>query len=185
MPSLSMATTSPWGSSALRSLSVITLTLPLVAAAPLSSSRAEAAPMATAASQTPTRAQLHARQVVAKRTSLVKVAASKKGLPYRWGGTSPTRGFDCSGFTQWVYKKNGINIPRTTGTQVSKGIAVSLKNSQPGDLVFTGSGRRISHVGIIAGAGGKAMWHSPRTGRSISLDSLRYYKVHKVVRMVR
>lgn len=83
--------------------------------------------------------------------SLYNTAKSYMGVPYKWGGTTAA-GFDCSGYTQFVFKKNNISIPRTTGSQYSTGKAVAKSNLQPGDLVFFNtSGRGVSHVGIFVG----------------------------------
>lgn len=84
--------------------------------------------------------------------SLYKSARSYLGVPYKYGGTTAS-GFDCSGFTQVVFKNNGISIPRTTSQQYATGQAVSKNNLQAGDLVFFNtSGRGVSHVGIYIGS---------------------------------
>ncbi len=84
------------------------------------------------------------------------IATAKKyiGIPYLWGGTSPA-GFDCSGFTQYVFKQNGISLSRTCETQYQQGSYVSKANLQPGDLVFFQNTYKngISHVGIYIGDG--------------------------------
>lgn len=94
------------------------------------------------------------------------VAASLVGIPYVYGGSTPA-GFDCSGFTQYVFGKVGISLGRTTYAQYAQTRAVS--NAQPGDLVFYG-GSSPWHVGIYAGNG--MMYDSPRTGKSTSLRPL-------------
>ncbi|WKA54019.1 C40 family peptidase [Planococcus shixiaomingii] len=83
-------------------------------------------------------------------SAVVSTALSLKGIPYVFGGTT-TSGFDCSGFTQYVFKKAGKNISRSTLTQYAETKAVS--NPQPGDLVFFANTYRagISHVGIYVG----------------------------------
>ncbi|AOV09273.1 endopeptidase Spr precursor [Sporosarcina ureilytica] len=84
--------------------------------------------------------------------SLYKSASSYLGVPYKYGGTTSS-GFDCSGFTQAVFKNNGISIPRTTGQQYATGQAVSKSNLQAGDLVFFKTGKSgVSHVGIYIGS---------------------------------
>jgi cell wall-associated NlpC family hydrolase len=84
------------------------------------------------------------------------VATAKKyiGVPYVWGGESPS-GFDCSGFVQYVFKVHGISLNRTTETQYKHGSYVSKSNLKPGDLVFFQNTYRagISHVGIYVGNG--------------------------------
>ncbi|MDP4091539.1 MAG: C40 family peptidase, partial [Bacillota bacterium] len=85
--------------------------------------------------------------------------------PYLWGGTSPQEGgFDCSGFTQYVYGRAGYTLNRVSSQQALQGTYVSRDNLQPGDLVFynfDGTGA-INHVGIYIGNG--QMIHSPKTG---------------------
>ena len=97
-----------------------------------------------------------------KAQALLDTAAQYLGTPYLWGGTTPS-GFDCSGFVQYVYSKNGYNITRTTYTQWDNdGTFVDKDELLPGDLVYFGSGDAPSHVGMYVGNG--MMIHSPRTG---------------------
>lgn len=98
-------------------------------------------------------------------SGIMGVAASLAGIYYIYGGTT-TAGFDCSGYTQYVFAKVGITIPRTSQQQQAAATAVS--NPQPGDLVFFGS--PAGHVGIYAGNG--MMWDSPHTGAAISLRTV-------------
>jgi len=93
------------------------------------------------------------------------IAASLAGIYYIYGGTT-TAGFDCSGFTQYVFGKVGISLPRTAEQQ--RQFTTPVTNPQPGDLVFFGA--PASHMGIYAGNG--MMWDSPRTGRAVSLRSI-------------
>ncbi len=93
---------------------------------------------------------------------VIKEAAKLKGTPYRYGGTSP-RGFDCSGYTGYVYKKAGKALPRTSRSQYSATKHVSRAAARPGDLVFfKSSSGRVYHVGIYAG--GNTLWHSSKPG---------------------
>jgi len=96
---------------------------------------------------------------------ILGIAASLAGIYYIYGGTT-TAGFDCSGYTQYVFAKMGISIPRTSEAQQAAVTPVS--NPQPGDLVFFGS--PAGHVGIYAGNG--MMWDSPHTGVSIGLHKI-------------
>ncbi len=92
------------------------------------------------------------------------------GLPYIYGGSTP-KGFDCSGFTKYVYGLSGITLQRVSRDQYAKdGQHVKKADLQPGDLVFFGENGRVSHVGIYAGNG--KMLHSPRTGKSICYTSI-------------
>lgn len=86
---------------------------------------------------------------------IVNTAKQLMGIRYVWGGTT-TRGFDCSGFVQYVYKQYGISLNRTANSQMSNGYSVSSSNLQPGDLVFfygTYATSGASHVGIYIGDG--------------------------------
>src|SRR5699024_6299965 len=82
--------------------------------------------------------------------SIQATANSLLGIRYSWGGTT-TAGFDCSGFTQFGFRQNGVSIPRTSGAQYAASTRVS--NPVAGDLVFFGTGGRVTHVGIYAGGG--------------------------------
>ncbi len=94
-------------------------------------------------------------------SEIVNIARTLLGIPYVYGGESPS-GFDCSGFTQYVFGKAGISIPRTASAQQSAATRVS--DPKPGDLVFFGS--PAWHVGIYTGNG--MMIDSPREGKSTS-----------------
>ena len=86
--------------------------------------------------------------------ALIQYAESFVGLPYVWGGTTPSPGFDCSGFTQYVFAHFGINISRTSEEQFAEGVPVSQSQLQPGDLVFFSTyAPGASHVGIYIGNG--------------------------------
>ncbi|MDP4146405.1 MAG: SH3 domain-containing C40 family peptidase [Bacillota bacterium] len=104
---------------------------------------------------------------------VINTAKSLVGTPYVWGGKSlQDGGFDCSGFTQYSYRAAGYDLNRVSRDQATQGVAVSMGNLQPGDLVFfslAGDGR-ISHVGIYLG-GGK-MIHSPKTGDTVKITDI-------------
>lgn len=93
---------------------------------------------------------------------VLSVAAAYTGIPYVWGGTTPA-GFDCSGYTQYVFAQVGIALPRTAAQQ--QAYATPVSNPQPGDLVFYGY--PAYHMGIYAGNG--MMYDSPRPGKFSSL----------------
>ena len=106
------------------------------------------------------------------RNEIVETARRFIGLPYRWGGTSAKKGFDCSGLAMAVYHLNGITLPRTSREQYRIGKPLSQKSLAEGDLVFFDiTGRnRVSHVGIYVGAG--KFIHAPGRGKTIRTDSL-------------
>jgi hypothetical protein len=112
------------------------------------------------------------------RGEIVRTAKSFIGVPYKWGGSSPKEGFDCSGLTMTVYQLNGLNLPRTSKRQWKTGIPVSRTKLSEGDLVFfaTSKARRVSHVGIYTGKG--KFIHAPGRGQKIRTASLlnTYYK---------
>ncbi|MDA8220443.1 MAG: NlpC/P60 family protein [Desulfitobacterium hafniense] len=87
--------------------------------------------------------------------SILSTAKQYIGVRYQWGGASPSTGFDCSGFVYYVFKQNGITLPRVSRDQYTVGTKVSFENLQPGDLVFfsfSGNGV-VDHDGIYLGGG--------------------------------
>ena len=96
---------------------------------------------------------------------VVNYALQFQGIPYVFGGTDPAKGFDCSGFTQYVFAHFGISLPRTADAQRSVGVPVT--DPAPGDLLVTSDG---SHVGIYVGGG--RMIHAPRPGRTVTVQKL-------------
>lgn len=110
---------------------------------------------------------------------LMRSALSCRGVPYVRGGTS-RGGFDCSGFTRYVYARQGVSLPRTAADQSGVGTRVSRDELRSGDLVFfAGTYKRgISHVGIYVGDGN--FIHAPRTGSAVRIDDLdsSYYRAH-------
>lgn len=102
------------------------------------------------------------------------VACAQKYLGYKYvsGGSSPSTGFDCSGFTSYVYKQCGISISRSSSAQASNGTAVSKSNLQPGDLVIFNNraNTSIGHVGIYIG--GNTFIHAGNSGTGVITTSL-------------
>lgn len=86
----------------------------------------------------------------AKRSGIVKTAKKYIGKPYVYGGKKPSSGFDCSGFTSHVYKENGVTVPGPSYRQAKQGRKKLMKELKKGDLVFFGSGNKVSHVAIVA-----------------------------------
>lgn len=103
--------------------------------------------------------------------AVVDAASKYLGLPYVWGGTDPTKGMDCSGLVQTVYKQFGIDLPRVSADQARQGTPVaSLAEAKPGDLIAWDRSSRnngADHIAIYAGNG--KMIEAPRTGLDIRL----------------
>jgi cell wall-associated NlpC family hydrolase len=100
------------------------------------------------------------------------VAASKKGSPYQWGATGPSR-FDCSGLTLYSFRKAGRALPRTAAQQYGSTRHITASARRKGDLVFFHSGSSaasVYHVGIYAGHG--EIWHAPKTGARVRLERI-------------
>lgn len=105
-----------------------------------------------------------------KRNAVITYAAQFLGIPYVYGGSTPS-GFDCSGFTSYVFKNTVGSIPRVAQAQFNATTRVSMDELLPGDLVFFGSSASsISHVGIYVG--GNQFIHSPHTGEVVKYDYL-------------
>ncbi len=113
-----------------------------------------------------------------KGEQIIAYAKQFLGTPYRYGGMSPA-GFDCSGFTKYVFSHFGIHLGRTTYDQVKNGTYVDKANLQIGDLVLFCQSGSVDHVGIYCGGGN--FIHSTRPGSDVKIDTLnsgyysRYY----------
>jgi cell wall-associated NlpC family hydrolase len=128
---------------------------------------------------------IYTQQVASKRKrvdvkKMLRTAASLKGRPYRYGATGP-RAFDCSGYTLYVLKKQGIKLPRTAAQQYRKTKRVSARTAKVGDLVFFFTSGRVTHVGILAGK--MKMWAAPHSGAKVRLQKV-YGKNWKIGRIV-
>jgi cell wall-associated NlpC family hydrolase len=97
----------------------------------------------------------------------VKFARRLLGVPYRYGGTSPRSGFDCSGFVRFVYEHFGRTLPHSSYAQFGFGRRVSRGALRPGDLVFFDG---VGHVGMYIGGG--RFIHAPHTGTRVSIAPL-------------
>ena len=95
------------------------------------------------------------------------IAMQYLGIPYLWGGASPSTGFDCSGFIMYVYAQVGVSLPHNAAAQYGSGVPVSRAELQPGDLVFFDG---LGHNGIYIGGG--QFVHSPHTGDVVKISSL-------------
>lgn len=116
------------------------------------------------------------------RVSLVQYATQFIGNPYVWGGTSLTRGADCSGFVLSVFANYGISLPHSSRAQANCGTKISASEAQPGDLFFYGNGSSINHVAIYIGNGQVVHASSPKSG--IKISSAYYRTPVKVVRII-
>jgi cell wall-associated NlpC family hydrolase len=102
--------------------------------------------------------------------AIIAYASNFLGTPYVWGGTRPDPGFDCSGFTKYVYAHFGVSLGRTTKDQIHNGYAVSRDQLQPGDLVFFGKNGVPNHMGIYVG--NNTYIHSPQTGDVVKISAM-------------
>lgn len=110
----------------------------------------------------------------------VNIAEKMIGTPYRYGGASPSRGFDCSGLVYYSYRNAGIKVPRTTELLYGDTFPVDPRALEPGDLLFFSIRGKISHVGIYVG--GMRFVHSPSSGKTVSYASLNnpYWREHLI-----
>jgi len=108
-----------------------------------------------------------------KASELVMQAMGLLGVPYKRGGTSEEKGFDCSGFVRYVYEKSvGLVLPRRAEEQAKVTEEISRSELKPGDLVFFNTLKRtFSHVGIYVGDG--KFIHAPRPGKAVRVDDMR------------
>src|SRR5581483_37357 len=97
----------------------------------------------------------------------VGIAMQYLGIPYVWGGASPSQGFDCSGLTMYVYAQLGVSLPHYAAAQYNVGVPVSKEDLQPGDLVFFNG---LGHMGMYIGGG--QFIHAPHTGDVVKISSL-------------
>ncbi|MBG8558161.1 peptidase P60 [Pseudomonas sp. 1239] len=111
-------------------------------------------------------------------------AVNVLGTPYRWGGSSPSKGFDCSGLVKYAFNDiDEVDLPRTSNAMASgHGVKVDRKDLKPGDLLFFNiKSRRVNHVAIYLG--NDRFIHAPRRGKRVSIDTLNkpYWQSHYVV----
>jgi cell wall-associated NlpC family hydrolase len=102
-----------------------------------------------------------------------RLALRAVGVPYRWGGSSPSSGFDCSGLVYWTYGRLGIHVPHSSYALYGRGRRVAPSHLKRGDLLFFYG---LGHVGIYVGHG--RMVHAPRSGRNVEVVQLgrSYYR---------
>ena len=116
-------------------------------------------------------------------SNVLSRAVNVLGTPYRWGGSSPSKGFDCSGLVKYAFNDATFDLPRTSNAMASgHGEKVDRKDLKPGDLIFFNiKSRRVNHVAIYLG--NDRFIHAPRRGKSVSIDTLKkpYWESHYVV----
>ena len=112
------------------------------------------------------------------RNLMVKIAKSTIGVPYKWGGTNPQQGFDCSGLMTYIHKNAlGKRIPRTAAQQRDSSRTINYDQLQPGDMLFFKTSAKSNHVGIYVG--NRQFIHAPSGGKLVkisSMDSSYWYK---------
>jgi peptidoglycan DL-endopeptidase CwlO len=102
-----------------------------------------------------------------KASQVISIAMQYLGIPYVWGGSSPSQGFDCSGLTSYVYAQIGISLPHHAASQYDHGTPVSRDDLQPADLVFFSG---LGHMGMYIGGG--QFIHAPHTGDVVKISSI-------------
>ena len=117
-------------------------------------------------------------------STVLSRAVNVLGTPYRWGGSSPSKGFDCSGLVKYAFNDvAAIDLPRTSSEMASgHGQKVDRKDLKPGDLLFFNiKSRKVNHVAIYLG--NDRFIHAPRRGKSVTIDTLKkpYWQSHYVV----
>ena len=117
-------------------------------------------------------------------STVLSRAVNVLGTPYRWGGSSPSKGFDCSGLVKYAFNDvAAVDLPRTSSEMASgHGQKVERKDLKPGDLLFFNiKSRKVNHVAIYLG--NDRFIHAPRRGKSVTIDTLKkpYWQSHYVV----
>lgn len=125
---------------------------------------------------------LYGQGVSDVRVDLCQYAKEFLGHPYVWGGTSLTKGADCSGYVLSIFKKYGISLPHSSVAQSGSGTTIQVSEAKPGDLIFYGNGRSINHVAIYIGGGQVIHASNPKTG--IRISNVSYRSPVKAVRIL-
>ena len=112
--------------------------------------------------------------------AIAEVAMGMVGTRYRYGGTDPTQGFDCSGLVHYAYEQAGYSVPRTSQELFRAVRKIAVGEADPGDLMFFQDQTKLSHVGIYLGDG--LFVHAPASGQNVAVASLDspYYQAHLV-----
>ena len=112
--------------------------------------------------------------------AIAELARGMVGTRYRYGGTAPADGFDCSGLVFYAYGQAGYPVPRTSQEQFRAARKIALNDANAGDLMFFQDQAKLSHVGIYLGDG--RFVHAPSSGQNVAIASLDspYYQQHLV-----
>ena len=132
--------------------------------------RTWAAAHRSAAAKSSARVVVKPASFIARGRVVLRVAARYAGVRYVAGGTTPRSGFDCSGYTRYVYSRLGISLPHQSRLQYARTHHITRARAVPGDLVFYYDGGRIHHVAIYAGS--NTVWHSPRPGDHVRRERI-------------
>jgi murein DD-endopeptidase len=104
---------------------------------------------------------------------IARRALEQVGIPYRYGGADPRKGFDCSGLVSYVHGLEGVHVPRTAAAQFASAFKIEADELRVGDLVFyrlVAGSREVTHVGIYTGQG--QFVHAPQTGKRVGAARL-------------
>ena len=114
------------------------------------------------------------------RSSIALLALSMLGVPYRYGGSNPSEGFDCSGLVHYAYTRHGQIVPRTSRAQFDEADKIPIEQAAAGDLLFFQDQANFSHVGIYLGDG--RFVHAPSSGHTVSIAKMDepFYRRHLV-----
>jgi cell wall-associated NlpC family hydrolase len=151
----------------------------LAAAAALATGCASAP--ASSGAGTPGRVTIESRVAdAAVGGAIADVAMGMVGTRYRYGGTDPVQGFDCSGLVYYAYGQAGYRVPRTSQEMFRAARKIAVGEADPGDLMFFQDQTKLSHVGIYVGDG--MFVHAPASGQNVTIASLDmpYYQQHLV-----
>jgi len=145
----------------------LALVAAMMALPPASAATELAAPTGEPPDHTEALALRNAPKYVSAGERAARIAVQAVGVPYRWGGESPTSGFDCSGLVRWAYARVGIDVPHSSYALWATGRPVERTRVRVGDvLVFSGLG----HVGLYLGRG--RMVHAPYSGKTVQVVGL-------------
>lgn len=156
------------------------LVLPALAATAALGTGCASAP-STRATHSPGHVTVEPRAVdTAVGGAIADVAMGMVGTRYRYGGTDPLEGFDCSGLVHYAYEQAGYSVPRTSQELFRAVRKIAVGEADPGDLMFFQDQTKLSHVAIYLGDG--MFVHAPANGKNVAIASLDspYYQAHLV-----